>query len=69
MFVSRALTDCALAIAALRIHALHNGKQWIKRLLWIAGAIYFVTSGSIIVAAQVELIREWYTFPCVALDT
>ncbi|KAK7691476.1 hypothetical protein QCA50_004875 [Cerrena zonata] len=50
------------AIAALRIHALHNGKVWVKHLLWIAGAIYFLSSASIIVTAQVQLLPNMQPF-------
>jgi len=43
-------------IVALRVYAMHNGRKWIGRTLWIACTIYFLSSTSIITVATAHLI-------------
>lgn len=44
------------AIFAIRVYALHNGRLWICRLLWVSTVLYLMSSTIIITVAQVPII-------------
>ncbi|GJE92490.1 hypothetical protein PsYK624_086440 [Phanerochaete sordida] len=44
------------AIVAIRVFALHNGRSWVRRFLWVSGTIYLLTTTVVITLGSVEVV-------------
>ncbi|KAI0821501.1 hypothetical protein BC629DRAFT_1587759 [Irpex lacteus] len=44
------------AIVSIRVYALHSGRAWIRRVLWISGSLYFFSTVAFIVWSGIPVI-------------
>ena len=46
------------AIVAIRVFALHSGRSWVRRFLWISGTLYFLSSAAVITFGSIAVVCE-----------
>ncbi|KAI0700289.1 hypothetical protein BC835DRAFT_1412095 [Cytidiella melzeri] len=44
------------AIVSIRVYALHNGREWIRRFLWVSGTLYLLSTVGFIIWSGIPVI-------------
>lgn len=56
-----ALNSASSAVVALRVSAIHNDCLRIKRMLWIGGIFYALSTTGLITGASLAILRKFNT--------
>lgn len=45
------------ALVAVRVFALHNGRSWVRKFLWLSGTLYFLSTIIIVTLGTIPVFR------------
>lgn len=48
----------SLALVAIRVFALHNGRSWIRKFLWCSGILYFLSTMAVVTLGAIPVVGE-----------